>query len=311
MQVQTTSLKNTQPLDRAIQWLALALVAAVVGFAVYYYVDRQVQPGPTAIDREITEAEQGVRDNPADLGARIDLGNLYLDRGRYDDAVDQFQTVLQASDKAWPAHRGLGLVAYQQARYDVAEQELQKVVDGLKDGEFAGVDKSLEEAYYFLGRSQVNAHEPDAATTNLEAAVQLDRTDADAWELLGATHLAAGRAAEASQAFERAVRLTPKSREAYQMLASAYGVQANDDGVRYAQAMVLYASGDNERAIAALRELTQARPEYSAAWTGLGLAYESAIDKPEAAAAYRQALAGAPSDYNAQAGLARLGASQP
>ena len=74
--------------------------------------------------------------------------------------------------------------------------------------------------------------------------------------------------------------------------------------------MAMYAVGQNDPAIAELQAVTQAKPDFWAAWTGLGLAYEARGQKPEAAEAFQKALAGDPNDFNARTGLVRLGVVQ-
>ena len=300
---------QTQLLDRTIKGLLLALLAASIGFTLYYYADRRSTPGPTPLDQAISRAEQAVRASPGDSGARVAIGDLYLARGRYAEAIEQHSEALHIEPDLQAAHRGLAVAYTEQGRYADAEPEWQKIVQARKDGEFASVDKALQEAYYYLGRVHSGLQRPDEAIESLERALQINRTDADAWLLLGSTYLATGRSADATTALARAVALVPKFAEAYQLLAQAYRAQGDETGARYAQAMARYSQGATDEAIHELRAVTTARPDFAAAWTGLGLANETKSLKVDAAQAYHRALALNPDDFGASAGLMRLGAS--
>lgn len=294
-------------LDRAIKVLALALALAVAGFAVFYTLDRQVKPSPGLVDQAIVQAEQAVRDDPGSTTARLALGDLYLEKRRFDEALAQYNAALEIDSKLLLAHRGRGRTYLAQQRYADAEVELQMVADALGGGEYAATDRGLEETLYFLARAQVSQQKLDAAVANLEKALKIDRTDADAWELLGSISLTQGRTADAIKAFEKTVLFVPSSPDAFAMLAQAYRSSGDDVRARYADAMVLYGRQDYDRAIAGLKAVTEERPDLAVAWTGLGFAYEGKGQKGDAAAAYQQALAADPNDFNARTGLIRLG----
>jgi tetratricopeptide (TPR) repeat protein len=301
---------QTSVLDRLLRVLALALVVTTVGFAIYYYADRRASPQPGLVERSVAQAEDAVRADPGDPGRRLALADLYLAAARYDEAITQYSTALLLDDQALPAHRGLGLAYVAQGQYAAAERELQPVIDARKDSEFAGVDRDLEEAYYFVARAQLGAGWPAAARESLQQALQIDRADADAWELLATVYVATEDFAAARDAATTAARFTPTVREPYALLVQIYRALGDEEGARYARGMLAYADGKYDEAIGELRAVTQAQPDRWEAWTGLGLAHEAKLQKQEAADAYVQALTGNHDDYSARAGLIRLGVAQ-
>jgi tetratricopeptide (TPR) repeat protein len=294
-------------LDRTLKFLVLALVVAVVGFAAFYYTDRQVKPGPGLVEQGIAQAEENVRQDPSHAGRRVALATLYAEARRFDEAITQFKAALEIDSASIAANYGLAIVYLERRQFAEAEAELQKVVDSRGDSEFSAADKALQAAYYHLGRAQGAQQKLDAAIPTLERAVTIDRADADSLELLGSAYLAAGKLDLATLALERAVLFVPDSPDAFSMLAHIYRASGNEQKARYAQAMVLYGQRAFDQAAAELLGLLQEQPDDAAAWTGLGFVYEAQDLKREAADAYERALAAKPGDFNARQGFLRVG----
>jgi tetratricopeptide (TPR) repeat protein len=294
-------------LDRVVRFLVLALVAAIVGFAAFYYADRQVKPAPSLLEQAIVQAEEAVRQNPDHAGRRIAVASLYVDSGRFDEAVIQFRAALEIDKSALAAHYGLGIVYLDRRQYSLAEEEFTRVVDSRGDSEFSVADRALQAAYFHLARAQIGQQKLDAAIFTLEKAVTIDRTDADSWELLGSAYLASGKPDQAIVALERAVLFVPDSPEAFSMLVKAYQATGNERGARHAQAMVHFGQKDFERAVVELTALIEAQPDDAIAWTRLGFVYEAQGMKRNAAEAYERALAVNPEEFNARQGISRVG----
>ena len=296
-----------QVLDRVLKALTLALVLSIVGFAAYYYYDRRPVAQTSMIDKAIQVAEKAVYSDPQDLLARVALADLYSANGRDDEGLGQYQAALEIQGNFEPAHRGLGLIYLKRQQYAEAEAEFQLVVDARKGGEFAARDSMLQEAYFFLAQAQLGQQRPGDAVPNLIGALKIDKTDADAWGLLGEAQLASGQIGEALQSLTVATHFDPKFGNAYRAEAQAYSALGDEQRSRYALAMAAYSDGQNEQALKDLVAVTQATPDFSDAWTGLGLTLEAVDRKGEAAQAYQQALAIQPNDLIASGGLVRLG----
>ena len=310
MHAQTTHMQAapTPLIDRALKYLSLALVVAIVGFTAFYLTDRNLTPATSVVDQAVQVGEQAVRNDPGNAGLRISLADVYLSKGRLGEAKAQYRAALQIDETALLAHRGLGLVAMQEKQYSTAEAEFQTIVSALDGQEFSNVNRALEEVYYYLARAQIAQQELDAAVTSLQAALSIDRADADAWELLGSTYLAAGRPDEAAKALERATQFVPDSASPYPMLADAYRAAGNETGARYATAMnALYGKKAVDEAVTQLQGLTQEHPESTQGWVGLGFALQVKGQKTEAATAFQQALTLDPANFLARAGLAQVG----
>jgi tetratricopeptide (TPR) repeat protein len=97
-------------------WAVGLLLAAVVGAVVLSSLTResatpeQTVSAPGGSGNPLAFFEQRVADHPNDVAARLDLGRRYLDGRRYDDALDQYLTVLDLDPDDAEAYAQIGLI---------------------------------------------------------------------------------------------------------------------------------------------------------------------------------------------------------
>lgn len=296
-------------LDRLIAWMGIALVVSVVGFAAYYWYDRQPgAAGPTPLERQVSAYEQAVRDDPSALGPRLGLADLYFAAGRYADSVEQYQASLAIDDKNLVAVWGLARAQFSAGDAPGAEANFQKVVDASKDADVRG--DLVGAAYYFLGKIALDRRDPDAAIASLKQAAAIDRADADAIYLLGAAYVAKGSYDEAMEQLTKAIRFVPDFAEAYGQMALVYDAKGMASEARYARGMELFSQGQLPKAAKELEAATSALPSFAGGFVGLGLVKEKQGQKQAAVNAYQQALQLEPENFNARQGLVRLGVIQ-
>jgi tetratricopeptide (TPR) repeat protein len=282
-------------------------VIGIPAIGVIYFLDRNVDPGPSMAQRAVTSAEEAVRNNPNAVGARVALAASYAADGRFSDAIAQYSEVL----KTVPDHHGalLGRAnTYLALKDDAgATKDFQQLVDVAKGGEMANADPQLEEAYYRLGDIALRAGRNDEAVQLLTAALAINRSDADAMNLLGAAYVKTGKAADAVKALTSAIAFVPTGWcEPYQTLASAYTALGKVDGAAYATGMAAFCTGQPDVAVAALTPLTTGEFALDAT-LGLGLVAEGRGDVDTATTMFEKVLAKDPANFNATAGLQRLG----
>jgi tetratricopeptide (TPR) repeat protein len=292
------------PLNRLIVWSAAALVITVAGFGFYYYIDQSRSVNLTQADREMAAVEQAVRDDPADITARLVLADHYLVRQRFNDAAIQYEAALRLNEGSPLARVGLGRALLGAADLQGAAVNFLAVIEIAEREDISG--KLVQTAYYYLGTIALQEENPSAAVEHLTQAAVLERSDADSWHLLGVAQLQAGRPAEAIEALSRAVLLVPNFGEAYTSLAQAFESAGNPAGALYARGMAAYSSGDLGAAAARLQESIQSSPALAEAHAGLGLVWEIQGDRDAAIIAYQQALHLEPENFLAAGGLARL-----
>lgn len=305
---------SDRSLNRLLIGGALVLVVGIPVVGVIYFTDRFVDAGPTLVQRQLVTAEEAVRKTPNNVGARLQLGAVYVAANRPDDAMKQYDEIL----KAQPGHRGalLGRAQVQVARGDLkgAASSFEQIVNDAKagkGGEFAGADPQLQQAYYGLGSIALKEGRTPDAVTALEAALKIDPTDADAWNLLGQAQLKAGNGVAAVGALRKAVLFVPTGwSEPYATLAQAYQLLGKTAEAEYATAMVDFNEKRPDQAKQRLEALTSG-PIAVDAMLGLGMIAEAEGDREAAARWYQKVLVGDPENFNARVGLGRLDVEVP
>jgi tetratricopeptide (TPR) repeat protein len=296
---------SDQQLSRLVKRLGLLLVLGTVAFAVFYYFDRHPLPGPSLIDRQITRAEELVRQDPSSITSRNVLAADYAAAKRFGDAAEQFRQVLSVAPHDTIALLGRGSALLALADLDGARASYQQVVDDMRGQEFANIDPSLEEARYWLGTIYAQQHLVTRASLEFALAVRIERTDSDAWYGLGRARLDLGDAVGAVEPLRQATLFVPTDwPQPYQALAEAYARLGRPEPQAWAQAMALFAQGKPETARGALEKLAATAPS-AEVLLGLGLVTESLGDRPAAAKWYAAAVGKDPTSFSAQQGLAR------
>jgi tetratricopeptide (TPR) repeat protein len=299
------------PSDRILNRLIGVLIAIIaVGLpliGIVYYMDRHVEAGPSIAGRAVVAAEAAVRDNPNQLNLRVLLAQAYTADNRSADAIEQYAIVLEAQPANASALLGRANLYRAAGQYDPAAVDYQKLIDAAKDGEMAGIDKSLESAYYGLGAMLFAQNKPRDAATQLANALKIDGTDADALDLMGQSLIAVGDFQNAADALLDAVKLVPIGWcDPYAHLAQAYSGMPDPSGVAYANGMVALCENRVADAESALTPLIGGLHSRDAL-VGLGLAAEQRGDLAAASGFYQRVLAVVPDDFAAQNGLDRVG----
>ncbi len=301
--------------DRTLNRILLGLVAALViglpTIAVVYVLDRNVDPGLPVAERAIAAGEEAVRTEPNKLSNRLGLALAYEAADRHTDAIAQFSEII----KVEPTHRAalLGRADAYVAMGDLeaAARDYQALVDATEGQEMAQVDPQREAAYYGLGSIALAQDRPRDAATLLANALTINRTDADALNLLGTALLRIGDTDNAIKALRAAIALVPSGWcEPYVQLAGAYTAAKNAPGAQYGNGMVAVCekrSGEAEQLLTPLIGGAFGQD----ALIGLGLAAEDRGDREAAIAFYLRAYEADPTDFDAIAGLNRLGAPAP
>jgi tetratricopeptide (TPR) repeat protein len=293
-------------MDRWIKRLAVILVVGAIAFFGFYMIDRWRPPAAPIVDRQLAAAEAAVQADPADIAARGRLADLYTVNGRYEDAILQYDAILETGQEQTLAHFGRANAYQGLGELDKAAADFQVVVDIAKQGEMAHVDPILNAAYYGLGSIALEQGKADEAVTHLEAAVAIKRSDADSLNLLAAAYLAAGEPDKAIETAKRAIAFVPLGwSEPYVTLAAAYADKGDAAHGEWANAMAELSAGETEQARTRLLAIADGPVALDAA-IGLGLIYENEGDLAAAAEWYQKALAIDPADSSAVMGLERV-----
>lgn len=298
-------------LNRLIIWSAALLVFAIAAFAVYYYLDQQgsAPTNQAAVQRQLNQYEQAVRDDPNNITNRLALADAYYSLKRYNDASSQYEAALVINDQSTLGRVGLGRAKLEAGDLVGASESFQKVIDQSKGADIAG--ELVQSAYYYLGSIALDQQKPDEAIQQLTQATNIERTDSDSWYLMGTAYIQIDKLDEAVDALTKAVLFVPDFTEAYEKLALVYDQKGASGEALYARGMVAYSMGELEDAAEQLQAAIDASPTLAEAYTGLGMVRETQGQRDAAMAAYQRALHLKPDDFNARSGLARLSGSVP
>jgi len=298
---------DDRQLNRLIKRIALILVVGTVLFTGFYVLDRWRPATEPIVDRRVSALEQAVRDDPDDIAARGSLADTYVAKGRYEDAIAQYNAILETGKETELATYGRAGAYLGLGQLDAAAADYQVVVDIAKDGEMANVDPILQASYYSLGSIAMQQGKPADAIVQLEKALAIKRSDADALYLVGTAYVATGQTEKAETVLRAAVAFVPIGwSEPYVALADGFTKAGRTEMAEWAGAMADVVAGKPELAEPRLLAIVDSEAAVDA-MIGLGLLFETKGDTAAAAGWYAKALAKSPDNAAARLGMNRVG----
>jgi tetratricopeptide (TPR) repeat protein len=185
---------------------------------------------------------------PEYVEAHNNLGNLLLAQGRLDEAIEHYRAVIAISPDNEKAHNNLGIALNHQGKTKEAAVHFTKVLR---------INPDYLEARFNLARVALLLQ--DTHTAEIQFAEMLERTNkVTAHNLVGTILAQAGDIIRAETHYAEALRLNPDSYESRYNLARAW-----------------LQLGQKDKAIAALKEVLRARPNFQPAELVLRLAEAS------------------------------------
>jgi Flp pilus assembly protein TadD len=188
---------------------------------------------PKMLREDIAGDETTLLTHPDDARLHRDLALCYLDDGRVDDAIIQFERSLALEPNAVDQHYELGVILLKTNRLDAAATHFRRALELKPDdpesynslGAIAYVRGASDEAirlfqqsvrardnalaHYNLGRTFAREHRLDEAVAQYEAALAMKSDDPDTHVGLGAVLVERGQTAAAVTHYRDALRLKP------------------------------------------------------------------------------------------------------
>lgn len=175
---------DTKWLDIAIKAVGLLVVAALLFFGYTVITTNARDKANTPAMRAAKNLEQAVRKDPNNVAARLRLADALSAAGDYEGAAEQYQAALQIRKDDPQALAGLALLSMNQQEWRTAEGYWRKIVDLLKNEQYAAVDQRLEKAYFYLGSTLMEVKDYEEAATYLREALRIRRDASDTYYLL-------------------------------------------------------------------------------------------------------------------------------
>lgn len=190
---------------RAVALVLLLLLAVIVtgGLVVRQINQERAASDPTAV--AISRHETEVEANPADTGARLSLAYAFQQASRYDEAVAQYDRVLQTDPKDLAALYNRGVIAAARGDGEGAAAWWSKTL---------AVDPAHVLAAKSLGEYLAAAGRYRALVDAVRPAADANPTLADLQYLMGLGYEKMGDAARARERYRAALRYSPEMTEA-------------------------------------------------------------------------------------------------
>ncbi len=217
--------------------------------------------------------------------AHYGMGNVFLQKEKWDDAITQFQQALQIRPDYAEACNNLGLALFKEGR---AGEAISQYKNALR------LQPGYADASYNLGNAFLQKGRLDEAISCYQNALQIQPGNAQVHGNLGVALFQKGNTNDAITHFQIAVQIGPDDAEARFNLGNA-----------------LRQTGSVDKAITCYRNALQIQPGYAAASFNLGIALLEKGRMDEAAAQLQSALQLQPDNPQIQNSLAWLLATCP
>ena len=226
-----------------------------------------------------------IRRNPNCSMGYINLGLAYFHQGRLDEAILQYQKVLQISPDEADAYNNLGNTFLQQGRVDEAIAHFQKAL---------AIKPDYADAHNNLGSALLQQGRLDEAVAHYQKALAVEPYDADVHVNLGNSLLQQGRTDEAVSHYQKALAIKPDYAEAHNNLGNVFLQQ-----------------GRLDEAVAHYQKALAIKPDNADIHVNLGNALLQQGRMAEALSHYQKVLTMKPDDANVQNKLAWVLATDP
>ena len=249
-------------------------------------------------DKATAELKDIIKKEPNNLMAHQMLAAIYQKQNKVAEMVPELETVTRLAPKDTNAQNNLGVAYLQTGQFDKAATIFKAAQ--------ARSPKDPATAYY-LGLALAQSGKAADAVPVLQTAVKLKPSSA-AYIQLGAAYSQLGKADEAATAFQSASALNPKDPEAVLDAGMLYHQSGHDDkaipalqkaialgtrnkfGAHMVLAEAYGKAGKTGDAIQEYKLASAAKPDDFGAVADMGVLSQNEGKKPEAIAAYRQAL---------------------
>lgn len=250
-----------------VPFLTLFAGAGLVeGFALYR--ERNVRRGFEGLFALVLSAalvHWPLIDQPVPSAAGYNnLANALVKQGRFEEAIEYYQTALKVDPAEADAHYNLGNLLARQKKLDEAKEQYQKAIK---------ISPGFADPYNSLGHVLVLQGKLTEALERFRHAVELNPGRSEFRSDLGIALSQEGDLIEATRQFEEALRIQPDSAQAH-----------------YHLGIVMAARGDLIRAVENFRRAIVIQPEFAEARASLARALAEQGKRDEAIREYNEAI---------------------
>jgi tetratricopeptide (TPR) repeat protein len=168
-------------------------------------------------EREFKEA---LRINPNNADAHNNLGAIYHKQGKFDASVREYKEALRIDPNLVLAHMNLGILYSEQGKFDDAVYECKETLRLAPD---------FAEAHYTLGLVYCKQRRIDDAEREYKEALRINPNYTDSHNNLGGLYATQGKFDDAEREYKEALRIAPNFAGAYNNLGKLYYMQGKFD----------------------------------------------------------------------------------
>lgn len=170
------------------------------------------------LDEAIAEFKQSLASNPNNAEAYINLGVVYRRKGRLDEAISKYKKALAINPNLAEAYTNLGIAYGQKGLFDEAIAEFKQSLV---------LKPNYAKGHFNLGTAYSKKGMFDEAIAEYKKALTINPYYVKGYYKLGLDLESKGKLKEAISAYRKTIRLKPDSHEAYNSLAWIYAVSSN------------------------------------------------------------------------------------
>ncbi len=158
----------------------------------------------------MTQFQIALQLEPGYADACLGLGNIFMQKGKLDEAIASFQNALQSRPGDANAHSDLGIALVQKGRLDEAIGHFQQALQS---------EPGHTNSHVNLGTALLQKGRVDEAIGHFQKALDLDANSVDAHYGLGNAFSQEEKMAEAIDQYQKALQIKPANPEVLNNLA--------------------------------------------------------------------------------------------
>ena len=282
---------------------------------------------PEYYQKAIDEFQTAIRFAPGFAEAHNNLGKIYQEQGRLEDAQQEYQTAVDLDSRYGTAIVNLGTIYY-------SKGETESAIDKYKQA--ININSKNSTAHYRLGEAYIAQGKYDDAIKSLQTSLYQYPNSAPTHDKLGEAYQKQGNEAAAINEYRKAINIKPEYTMSYLKLADVFENRGDDEfaiaelrsaidvNPNFTEGKIKVAEistqiGKETQAIKLYQDVLQTEPENPEALKGLANAYyfkakkdtvggimASPGDYVEAEQALRRAVAAQPNDLQLHLALLRI-----
>lgn len=186
----------------------LGLSAAFIGIGYAFVWDKPIHQSQDDFQLEV--ATKNVEKFPNNASLRVELGWVYIQRHRYDDAIKELENALKLDKDSIPAKINLAIAKAEKGDL----QESKKILEEIK-----GKSPAIEDVRYLLGEIYKEEKAYDQALTEFQFVLNANPGTVDYIYQIANVYELQGKKEKAIEEYQKAIAYIPDYAPAKQALA--------------------------------------------------------------------------------------------